>query len=67
MMSNPIDFTAVKSICEIGKAAKQDIIAEFVEDFSLVEALTKLGVDYAQGYYFAKPEPLTKSPVEVSS
>ncbi len=67
MMTNPIDFTAVKSICEIGKAAKQEIIAEFVEDFSLVEALTKLGVDYAQGYYFAKPEPLTKPPVEVSS
>ena len=58
MLTNPIDFTAVKSICEIGKAAKQEIIAEFVEDSRLVEALTTLGVDYAQGYYFAKPEPL---------
>jgi len=60
MMTNTIDFTAVKSICEIGKAAKQEIIAEFVEDASLVEALTALGVDYAQGYYFSKPEPLAK-------
>jgi len=58
MMTNPIDFTAVKSICEIGKAAKQEIIAEFVEDACLVEVLTALGVDYAQGYYFAKPVPL---------
>ncbi|WP_025562257.1 EAL domain-containing protein [Psychromonas sp. SP041] len=58
MLTNPIDFTAVKSICEIGKAAKQEIIAEFVENNNLVEALTALGVDYAQGYYFAKPEPL---------
>ncbi|WP_028868258.1 putative bifunctional diguanylate cyclase/phosphodiesterase [Psychromonas arctica] len=58
MLTNPIDFTAVKSICEIGKAAKQEVIAEFVEDFRLVEALTALGVDYAQGYYFARPEPL---------
>ena len=58
MLTNPIDFTAVKSICEIGKAAKQEIIAEFVEDFRLVEALTTLGVDYAQGYYFSRPEPL---------
>jgi len=58
MLNNPIDFTAVKSICEIGKAAKQEVIAEFVEDVKLVEALTELGVDYAQGYYFSKPEPL---------
>jgi diguanylate cyclase (GGDEF)-like protein len=60
MLINPIDYTAVKSICEIGKAAQQEIIAEFVEDANLVEALTALGVDYAQGYYFAKPEPLIK-------
>ena len=58
MLTNPIDFTAVKSICEIGKAAKQEIIAEFVEDSRLVEALTALGVDYVQGDYFAKPVPL---------
>ena len=58
MMTNQIDFTAVKSICDIGKAAKQEIIAEFVEDSRLVEVLTALGVDYAQGYYFAKPVPL---------
>ncbi|MFT2089357.1 putative bifunctional diguanylate cyclase/phosphodiesterase [Paraglaciecola sp. 2405UD69-4] len=58
MMGNPLDYTAVKSICEIAKTAGQEVIAEFVEEADVVEALTKLGVDYAQGYYFSKPEPL---------
>lgn len=58
MMDNPLDYTAVKSICEIAKAAGQEVIAEFVEEENVIEALTKLGVDYAQGYYFSKPEPL---------
>jgi len=58
MMDNPLDYTAVKSICEIAKASGQEVIAEFVEEENVIEALTKLGVDYAQGYYYSKPEPL---------
>lgn len=58
MMNNPIDYTTVKSICEIAKATNLEIIAEFVEDESVIQALTELGVDYAQGYYFHKPEAL---------
>ena len=58
MMENPLDFTAVKSICDIAKAAKQDVIAEYVEDKKTMEALKKLGVDYGQGYYFCQPYAL---------
>lgn len=58
MLDNPIDYTAVKSICEIAQTANQEVIAEFVESKRLVDALTRLGVDYGQGYYFSKPEPL---------
>lgn len=61
MLNNPIDYTTVKSICEIAKAAHQEIIAEFVEEENIIHALTELGVDYAQGYYFHKPEPLKNS------
>ena len=58
MIHNPIDYTTVKSICEIAKATDLEIIAEFVEEESVIQALTELGVDYAQGYYFHKPESL---------
>ncbi|MEI8647607.1 EAL domain-containing protein [Paraglaciecola sp. Hal342] len=58
MMDNPLDYTTVKSICEIAKAANQEIIAEFVENEKTVDALKKLGVDFAQGYHFNRPSEL---------
>jgi len=33
-------------------------IAEFVEDQATMGALAAIGVDYAQGYGIARPEPL---------
>jgi EAL domain-containing protein (putative c-di-GMP-specific phosphodiesterase class I) len=33
-------------------------IAEFVEDQETLEAVREVGVDYAQGYYIAKPAPI---------
>jgi Amt family ammonium transporter len=36
-------------------------VAEFVEDEATLERLRALGVDYAQGYFIAKPEALIKT------
>ncbi len=36
-------------------------VAEFVEDAETLHLLTELGVDYAQGYYIGRPEPLPAS------
>jgi EAL domain-containing protein (putative c-di-GMP-specific phosphodiesterase class I) len=33
------------------------VVAEQVEDQRTVELLTGYGVDYAQGYFFARPAP----------
>lgn len=43
-------------------AKKQNIltIAEYVENERIFNMLNKIGVDYSQGYYFGKPEALTK-------
>lgn len=58
MMDNPLDFTAVKSICDMAISSNQEVIAEFVEDKKTMQALKKLGVDYGQGYYFCQPSEL---------
>jgi EAL domain-containing protein (putative c-di-GMP-specific phosphodiesterase class I) len=35
------------------------VVAEGVEDEEMVNALTQLGVEYLQGYYYSKPLPRT--------
>ena len=48
----------VEAINQIGHVIGIQTIAEFVENNDILEALRKLGVDYAQGYAIAKPAPL---------
>lgn len=52
------DKYLVKSIVNMAKAFKMNTIAEFVESKEILESLQNLHVDYAQGYYIGKPEPL---------
>ncbi len=58
--SDPIDYEMVRSINEIGHVMGKLTIAEFVEDEQTLNALRRLGVDYAQGYFIGKPIPLYK-------
>ena len=55
---NPIDFTMVRSINDLGKVMGKKTIAEFVENAEILAILTDLGVDYAQGYALGRPELL---------
>lgn len=47
----------VRSIIAIARSAKSQVIAEGVETLQEFETLCEVGVDYLQGYYFAKPSP----------
>ncbi len=62
MTSDPIDYEMVRSINEIGHVMGKLTIAEFVEDEMTFNALQRLGVDYAQGYYIGSPVPLYRKP-----
>ncbi len=53
----------VRSINEIGHLTGKQTIAEFAENAEIIEMLTSLGVDYAQGYRVAQPQRVLKSPV----
>ena len=60
MVSDPIDHAMVESIHNIGSVLNLKTIAEFVEDDSILNALKKVGVDFAQGYGVARPRPLPR-------
>jgi diguanylate cyclase (GGDEF)-like protein/PAS domain S-box-containing protein len=58
LLDDPVDAAMVESICRISTEMGIETIAEFVEDRALIDWLTAVGVDYAQGYGIEKPMPL---------
>ena len=51
-----IDRALVRSINQIGHVMGKKTIAEFVEDEAILNLLQEMGVDYAQGFAFGKPQ-----------
>jgi diguanylate cyclase (GGDEF)-like protein/PAS domain S-box-containing protein len=48
----------VKAVVDIARGLGKRTIAEFVEDAETLELLRGMDVDFAQGFYVAKPAPL---------
>jgi c-di-GMP phosphodiesterase len=46
----------VKSILEFAKKSNMKVIAEFVSNENIDKILREIGVDYAQGFYYGKPQ-----------
>jgi EAL domain-containing protein (putative c-di-GMP-specific phosphodiesterase class I) len=63
ILRDPIDREMVRSINEIGHLTGKQTIAEFAENAEIIQMLTSLGVDYAQGYGVAQPQRVLKSQV----
>jgi diguanylate cyclase (GGDEF)-like protein/PAS domain S-box-containing protein len=59
LVDDSVQRALVESIHQIGHVMGIRTIAEAVEDRATLEALRTIGVDYAQGYWIAAPEPLT--------
>lgn len=56
MIEDPVDLAMVECIAQVGRVMEIKTIAEFVESQAIRDELSKLGVDYAQGYHIAHPE-----------
>ncbi len=55
---NPIDQVLVRSICEVARALSKETVAEFVDSEAVLQLVTQLGIDYAQGFYIGRPVPV---------
>ncbi len=58
MRGDSIDKALLEAIHRVGKAVGVSTIAEGVEDADTLATLTGIGIDFAQGYHLARPEPL---------
>ncbi|HWM29827.1 MAG TPA: EAL domain-containing protein [Woeseiaceae bacterium] len=55
LVRNPVDQKMVRMIGEIGRAAGMKTIAEYVQTGAALTLLSRLGIDYAQGFYIGRP------------
>jgi diguanylate cyclase (GGDEF)-like protein len=53
-------LATVKAIVELAKGLGIETVAEYVESADIAKEMRRLGVDYAQGYAYGRPEPLSE-------
>jgi len=56
--TDPLDMVAVRCFQAVAQAIGVKTVAEFVETESVLSTLRDMGIDYAQGYWIHRPEPL---------
>jgi EAL domain-containing protein (putative c-di-GMP-specific phosphodiesterase class I) len=56
ILTNPEDYKIVEHIRELSTVFGAKSIAEHVEDAETADVLRRIGVDFAQGYYYGKPK-----------
>jgi EAL domain-containing protein (putative c-di-GMP-specific phosphodiesterase class I) len=57
LAQSPVDQAVVDTMTALSHRLNKRVVAEQVEDQRTVELLTGYGVDYAQGYFLARPAP----------
>ncbi len=58
MRTSEVDYEMVRFTNDISHMMGRKTIAEYVTDPAMLEDLTRIGVDFAQGYWVGKPRPL---------
>lgn len=56
--STPLNRAIVRSIHEVATLLRIETVAEFVENEQIAAELAGIGIDYLQGHYVGRPQPL---------
>jgi diguanylate cyclase (GGDEF)-like protein len=58
MAKDALDYSMVEAIHRIGHKVGLKTVAEYVESKEVLDCLRDIGIEYAQGNYLHKPEPI---------
>lgn len=67
LATNRQDRLFVNAITDMAHGMGKCVVAEYVETAEILAILADLGVDYAQGYHIARPQPLPSAPPQSRS
>jgi EAL domain-containing protein (putative c-di-GMP-specific phosphodiesterase class I) len=67
IVDDPLDDAAVRCFVDVAKVLGVKTIAEYVDKDAVLKRVAELGIDYAQGFYLHKPEPIEKLVCELST
>jgi EAL domain-containing protein (putative c-di-GMP-specific phosphodiesterase class I) len=66
MLGNHRQHTVVKLLADLGRNLSVPVIAEGVETADQLTALARLNIEYAQGYYIGRPQPLSTLTAQIT-
>jgi len=58
LTNDPLNDAALRCFVDVARIMGVKVVAECVETESVLSRLKEIGVDYAQGYIFHRPEPI---------
>jgi EAL domain-containing protein (putative c-di-GMP-specific phosphodiesterase class I) len=67
MLTNRVDRAMVEMISHVSQVMGKSTIAECVEDAATLAVLQKMGIDYAQGFVIATPQPFDAERIFVTA
>ncbi len=57
-VADPLDAAVCQSFTDFARMMNVQVIAEWIEDETILKALRDIGVDYGQGWHFGRPGPI---------
>ena len=58
VVNDPLDNAAVRCFVDVANVMGIKTVAEYVSTAAVLECVTNIGVDYAQGFHLHQPEPI---------
>ncbi len=58
VIEDPLDDAAVRCFVDVARVVGVKTVAEFVDRVEVLERVKQIGIDFAQGYFLHKPEPI---------
>ena len=60
LIDDPLDDAAVRCFVDVAAVVSVKTVAEFVDRQEVLDRVTELGIDFAQGFLLHKPEPMAQ-------